>query len=259
MSRSTKLQEQFLIGNWKMNPDSPKEAKKILNGIKKEASKSRKTTVVICPPFPFIDTLRSGYSGKKIRFGAQDVFWEREGSFTGEVSTKQLSFLGTEFVIVGHSERRALGENEDVVRRKLEAVLEAGLRPVLCIGEHERNESGVHLEFIQNQLISAFSGLSEKALLGTLIAYEPIWAIGKSAQRAITPHDLHEMVLYIRKVLISLVSEKRAYEVPLLYGGSVEPMNSRELASVPELNGFLVGHASLVPGSFTQILESLER
>jgi triosephosphate isomerase len=247
----------FLIANWKMNPGSVAEARSIFRGIRDAASRAKKVQTVVCPPFPFLSELRSVYSGKKISFGAQDLFWEQAGSYTGEVSGSMLASLGAQYVIIGHSERRKLGETDDVVNKKVRAGCAANLKTVLCVGESERDAHGEYLTFVRDQLRAALSNVNKADLLSIVVAYEPVWAIGKSAKDAMQPEDVHQMVIYVRKIIAELYTPQLAYAVPVLYGGSVEPGNIESLMQEGHANGFLVGHASLVPTQFTQMITTL--
>jgi triosephosphate isomerase len=249
----------LIAANWKMNPRTLKEARALFAAIQGPASKLRFSSAVLCVPFPFLGLLRSNYSGKKISFGAQDVFWEPSGSFTGEVSVEQLLSIGSEYVIVGHSERRELGESNDSIARKLSAAISAELTTILCVGEHERDTEGNYLGFVRTQIESAIQGAPQRYWGNIVIAYEPLWAIGRQADDAVTSHDLHTMALYIRKVLRELVGDKVALDIPILYGGSVEPTNAEELLREGAVDGFLIGHASLVATQFIDILQTAER
>jgi triosephosphate isomerase (TIM) len=182
------------------------------------------------------------------------VFFETKGSYTGEVSAPMLASIGTEYVIVGHSERRARGENNEIVNRKVRVALLEGIDVVLCIGEEARDHGGEYLLFLTEELISALSGLKKDSLKHIAIAYEPIWAIGKTSKDAMKPSDMHEMSLFIRKILTDRYDRATALSVPILYGGSVEVENSETLLRGGEIDGFLVGHASLDPESFKEIL-----
>jgi triosephosphate isomerase len=249
----------LIAANWKMNPRTLKEARALFAAIQGPASKLRFSSAVLCVPFPFLESLRSNYNGKKIYFGAQDVFWEPSGSFTGEVSVEQLLSIGSEYVIIGHSERRELGESNDSIARKLSAAISAELITILCVGEHERDAEGNYLGFIRAQIESAIQGAPQRYWGNIVIAYEPLWAIGRRAEDAVTSHDLHTMALYIRKVLRELLGDKVALDIPILYGGSVEPANAEELLREGAVDGFLIGHASLVATQFIDILKAAEQ
>lgn len=253
------MKKKLIIGNWKMNPVSSREARKIFTGIKTAASALKKVGVVIAPPFVFLPELVKGYRGKKIVFGAQDVSFEQKGSYTGEVSAPMLKDFGVKYVIVGHSERRALGENNELVHKKVLSVLGQHMTAVLCIGERERDRDATYFTFLKAQIVTALRSVEPTQLKKLVIAYEPVWAIGKSAKDAMKPHDIHQMVVFIRKVLTELYEKKVALSVPILYGGSVESGNAETLITEGEVAGFLVGHASLEPQEFNDILSIVER
>lgn len=237
-----------------MHPASIAEAKKIFLRTKEQVLHARGVNVVICPPTAYLAELRKLYSGTKLSFGAQNCFGEIAGSFTGEVSAPMLKSIGASHVIIGHSERRALGEDNAAIKKKVSSALHAGLKVILCVGEHVRSKSGTHLTFIRDELAGALEGIELPKLAKLTIAYEPIWAIGKSAQDAMQPQDVHEMVLFIRKE-IKRLDAKIGENIPVLYGGSVEPENCEALVSDGFVDGFLVGHASLVPKDFSYIVQ----
>lgn len=250
---------KLVIANWKMNPNTASEAKDLFLEIKERIAGVRGVSVVICPPIVFLGELRRLYSGSRISFGAQDVFWEKKGSFTGEESPSQVKSVGASFVIIGHSERRALGESDEEVSRKVKAAAAAGMRVVLCVGESERDQSGKYLAVLERQLKNSLEGVSASRAGNLLIAYEPVWAIGKSANEAIDGAELHAMTIFLRKILVSIFGKKKAFQVPILYGGSAEPGNVENLINFGEIDGFLVGHASLRSKSFGEIVRIVSR
>jgi triosephosphate isomerase len=251
MSKNKKL----IIANWKLHPTTLKDAKKLFFDVKKVASKTGKVQTVICSPSVYINELNKMYSGHRIAVGAQDVFWEDEGSYTGELSPVALKSVGAKYVIIGHSERRALGESNADVNKKMIAALKAGLNVILCIGEIKRDSQALYLKFLREELESAFQGVQKKNLNNLIVAYEPIWAIGKTADDAMSPHKMHEMYIFIRKILTELYTKNTAFDVPIIYGGSAEPGNIKELLNSGEIDGFLVGHASLKASEFNEILQ----
>jgi len=249
------MKKKIIIGNWKMNPATVSEAKVIVAGIKRTALKLSKVTVALCPPYIyFSDALKAAGKGK-LAIGVQDIFHEQAGSYTGEVSPAMVKNAGGTYAIVGHSERRRLGESDSIIAKKVSAGLSAGLTVVLCIGEHTRDDHGVYLAFIHEQLMGALSKVSKKFLKHLIIAYEPVWAIGRSDKDAITPRLLHEMVLYIRKVLSDEYGEDIGRHIPVLYGGSVFVNNAKEFLSEGMADGLLIGRESLKPVEFSTILK----
>jgi triosephosphate isomerase len=248
----------LVVANWKMSPETPEDAKKVFNSARISAKGLRNTDVVVCPPFPFIFPLSKLNYPKNLFLGAQNIFSEIKGAFTGEVSAEIIKNLGAEFVIIGHSERRAMGESNEVIRKKLQIAFDAGLTPILCIGEKDRDRDGNHLEFIKNQIKECLTGLSKKNLVGIIIAYEPIWAIGRSYKEAMSPTDIHETVLFIKKVIGELFGRDIADGCRILYGGSVEAENAASIVKYGTADGFLVGHASLIPAEFSAILKAAD-
>lgn len=250
--------KKIVIANWKMNPVSLSEAKKIFLGIKKELKGVRGVEVVIAPPAPFI-ALLAGLKPQSslLRFGAQDVFWENKGSFTGEIGAKQLKEVGVSYAIVGHSERRKLGESNEEISKKLLAASKEGLRAVLCVGEDKRDSHGDYLSSLQKEIKESLAGIYGARLDNLIIAYEPRWAIGKTASESIDAEELHAMSIFIRKTLASVYGKKAALSIPIIYGGSVEPANAASLAQ-GAVDGFLVGHASLIPSNFAKIVRALK-
>lgn len=247
--------KRLLIANWKMNPESAAEARALFSAIKRIASTLRNVETVVAPPYVFLTELRHLYAGKRIAFAGQDVFWEEKGAFTGEISPSMLKDAGAKYVIVGHSERRALGESDETVNRKAVAAIHAGLKAVIAVGESDRDHAeGTHLTILARQVESALRNVSGKMLSRVLVTYEPIWAIGKSAEDAMDPEELHETVLLIRKTLARKYGKVSAMKLPILYGGSVERENAQSLLVDGKVNGFLIGHASLSAEEFGGIL-----
>lgn len=246
----------LVIANWKMNPATLADAKKLFSDTKKVASGARGVQVIVCPPAPFLSELKRSYSGKSIAFGAQDVFWGTIGAHTGSASAPMLKSVGASHVIVGHSERRALGETNDDVARKVSAAMGEGLTVILCVGERERDTHGEYLGFIQKELEAVLQKLQKQDLKRLVIAYEPIWAVGKTDEDSLDPHGMHEMSLYIRKLLVERYGSGLAKSVPIIYGGSVERENSEALLEEGDIDGFLIGHASLDPREFGDILKN---
>jgi len=247
--------KKIVIGNWKMNPESLVQARAIFSGIKKKSSRYPKTVVAVCPPYIYLAELIRAAGKGKVALGSQDIFHEDQGSYTGEVGARLVRNLGARYAIVGHSERRRLGEGDASIARKVAAGLKSGLSVVLCVGEHTRDDHGMYLAFVHDQLVSALQKTSPKLLKSLIIAYEPVWAIGRSAADAITPRHLHEMVLYIRKVLVDEFGPSTGKRVPILYGGSVFANNAREFLVEGEADGLLVGRESLKPDEFAAIIQ----
>ncbi|MBI3634465.1 MAG: triose-phosphate isomerase [Candidatus Yonathbacteria bacterium] len=249
--------KKLIIGNWKMYPASIEEARDKFTKIKKGASVLRNVQTIICPPFIYIGDLKKFITGRRVGLGVQNTWYENEGAYTGEVSPAQISSLGISSVIIGHSERRALGETDEMVNKKVSAALKAGLAVILCVGESERDRDGHYLKHIDNQIRIALRAVSRKDLPKIIIAYEPIWAIGKNALRAASAEDALEVSILIKKTLTSLY-KKNADNVRILYGGSVNGKNAQEFLCNSQIDGLLVGRASLNPIVFSEILKSAE-
>ncbi|HEY4489294.1 MAG TPA: triose-phosphate isomerase, partial [Candidatus Paceibacterota bacterium] len=230
-------------------------AKELAANAKRLANRS-KHIFVLAPSSPHLGLFPK--AGKRnLQFAAQDVSEKSGGAATGEVPASLLRELGVGYVILGHSERRALGETDAEIAAKTKQALAAGLVPILCIGERERDEDAKYVQVLRTELSAVLEVLSPKERTKIVIAYEPIWAIGKSARDAITPVDLKEMVLYIRKILAQHVPKVTANKVKIIYGGSVEPGNIRELAKEGGVDGFLIGHASVDPKTFSALVKEL--
>jgi len=249
---------KLIIANWKMNPKTSSEALRVLKASKEALSLTKYVDVVVCAPSLFTGLITKGAKKKSLSFGLQNIHSETEGAFTGELSADMGKSLGVTFSIVGHSERRALGENNEFVAKKVAQLLKNGMTPILCVGENERDEHGHYLEVLKQELLGSLIGISKKAISKIVIAYEPIWAIGKTGSEAMDAHGLHQTALFIRKVLIDNFGND-AQEVRVLYGGSVAPENAGSLVKNGEVDGLLVGHQSLVAKNFKQILSEVDK
>lgn len=244
----------LIAGNWKMFPTTLADAKKILQTIKKGTVKLKYTETVICAPTVFLSELSRLVTGKKISLGAQSVFFEREGAYTGETSPAMLKSIKIKTTIVGHSERRAMGETDEEVGEKTVAALREGLNVILCVGETVRDHDGTYTRVISNQLRAALSRVQRPQVARLAIAYEPVWAIGKNAERPATPEDVLEISILIKKVLADAYGQQNAEHVPILYGGSVDHTNAKGFLLDGNVRGLLVGRASLSARSFAEIL-----
>lgn len=257
MPRDIDIQKKIIIGNWKMNPLTLKEAEKLFGTIAKSVSRIKKTEVVICPPFIYLNKLTK-IRTSKIKLGAQDAFWGEVGAFTGEVSAEMLYNVGARYVILGHSERRALGESDSDIIKKIKASLVAGLRPILCVGESARDESHGYFNFVKIQLEECLAGISKNSISKIIIAYEPIWAISSTPNRKdATPDDSREMTIFIRKIL----SDKFGHDagrMRIIYGGSVNEKDGYDFLKNGGVDGLLAGRASLNAKKFMEIVKICE-
>lgn len=249
-----KKAKKLVVGNWKMNPVYLEDAKKIAREVKRVARTLKRTQVVICPPFVYLGSL-SSLADKTFFLGAQNAHSEYSGSFTGEVSASELPDFKVSYVIVGHSERRKMGETDEVVNKKVKSVLGQGMNVIVCVGESSRDHNGDYFEFIKTQLLSALKDVPKKILYQVTVAYEPIWAIG--AKEAMSPRDLQEMSIFIKKVLKDVFGS--AGEVMrVLYGGSVDKNNADALVRDGNVSGLLVGRESLKPKDFSELLKIVD-
>ncbi len=248
---------RLIVANWKMNPDSPENARAIFLGIRRAAEKNKKTDVVVCPPAIYFGPLAK-LVNKKVFVGTQNVFWETSGPYTGEIGASMIVAAGGTHAIIGHSERRALGETPEMINKKVLATLGQNLAAILCIGEKERDSQGNYLAFIKDQLATALAGIQKKFVENLVIAYEPVWAIGKSDQEAMKGADMYEMLLYIRKVLGEMLGREYADTIPVLYGGSVSATNAADIVGNGHVDGLLVGRQSLDPLQFKEIMKIVD-
>jgi len=244
----------LMTANWKMN-NTVSDTRLYFEEFFVSAPSIEKREVVFCPPFTAIQSARMLISGKKgVHLGAQDLFWKNSGAYTGECSGPMLKDLAVEYVIVGHSERRAhFNEKNSIVAEKLKAALGCGLRPILCVGEQEKTrKSGKTIQVVKKQLKEAVEGISREDMKQVVIAYEPVWAIGTGLTA--TPEQAEEVHSMIRETIFDLHGENIAGVTRILYGGSVSPENALSLMEQDNIDGALVGGASLKPLSFLRIV-----
>ena len=245
-----------VIGNWKMNPQSGSLAVKLATELKKKLYTITDVEVVIAPPHLFLEGVaRAKNSSKHCFLGAQNVHTAKLGAYTGETSLSMLQSTGVTHVILGHSERRELGESDSYINEKVIATLKAGLVPILCVGEVKRDHAGHYLTTIETQVRKALQAVSRGKLERVIVAYEPVWAIGTG--HTPTGEEIHEMKLFIEKVLSDLYGRNFAQKVRILYGGSVNGKNAKELFVTGAVDGFLVGEASLHPDEFRDIVKAV--
>ncbi len=243
----------MIAGNWKMN-GLIDEARKLASAIRERVEGMQGVPeVVLCPPYLAIAAVRETIAGSPVRLGAQDVFWKPKGAFTGEVSPSMLVDAGCTHVIVGHSERREMGETDRMVCDKVRSALDAGLTPIMCVGERlEEREKGETSGVVERHVIRGLDGLAPEQISRVVIAYEPVWAIGTG--RTATPAQAQEVHSFIRKLVSRAAGPEVAGVIRILYGGSVKPENIKDLMAQEDVDGALVGGASLDADSFARIV-----
>lgn len=237
-----------------MNPASFREAKKLFGATKKAAEKYQAVSVVVAPPAVFLRDLRTAYKGKRLAFGAQNASYEQSGAHTGELSLAQLKDAGASLLIVGHGERRAMGETDDDARKKIDAALAMKLTPVLCVGERTRDSESAHFDVVREQLRKGFAGVKPEDLKRLYVMYEPLWAVGTG--KPVAPRDMHEMEIFIRKTVVDMKGSL-GMSLRILYGGSVTADNARAMLDEAGVAGFIVGGGSLDPKAFTLLLQTI--
>ena len=247
----------MIVGNWKMNK-TPEEAKRLINAIKSKLGEPA-CEVVLCVPFVDLHIAKEATLGTRIKIGAQNCHFEKSGAFTGEISARMLKTLSVEYVILGHSERRAyFNENDEMINKKVKSALAEELKVILCVGETlQERELNVTSEKISMQVKAGLAGVSAEDLKNISVAYEPVWAIGTG--KTATKELANEVCGEIRELLASLYGERTASEVPILYGGSMNAENARDLLSMENIDGGLIGGASLDADEFLQIINSATR
>lgn len=251
------MAKPMLVANWKNHPGSLSEAKILLRQLSRDSRLYKKLSLFIAPPLTYFESV-SDRVGHFASLASQDFPESLQGTYTGMITPDILKSFGVRLAIIGHSERRALGETNESVSNKVKLALRSGIIPVVCIGELSKDQDGEHFEFLRQQLELSLAGIRRKADISKLIVvYEPVWAIGKTAKEAITPEDLSQSIIFIRKILTDMFGRTLARTVSLLYGGSVEPTDAKALWRGVDIKGFLVGHASLNAKNFKIIAESM--
>lgn len=246
---------RLVVGNWKMNPQTVAMAIKLARDVRKRLTHVDGVEVVLAPPAVYLQAVKGVQNGARpFKLGAQNVHPEKLGAHTGEMSIAMFKSLGVGHIILGHSERRVDGETDDMINRKLLAVIGEDLTAILCVGERTRDQAAQYLTFIEKEIRAACAGLSRAKLDRLVIAYEPIWAIGTGDTA--TPEDVHEMRLFIEKVLADVYGRTYAEKVRILYGGSVTGKNATPIMAEGGVDGFLVGGASLHASEFCTIVAS---
>ncbi len=252
------MRRALIAGNWKMNLDRA-GAIALARGIAERARDIDRADLAVIPPSVYVDAVASVLQGSNVAWGVQNLYWKPNGAFTGEISVAMAKDLGCRYVVIGHSERRhILGESDEDVNNKVHAVIEGGLVPILCVGETlEEREKERTLGVVERQTLAALAGVSAEQARGVVLAYEPVWAIGTGKNA--TPAQAEEVHVALRKVLAVRYNREIAEAIRIQYGGSVKPDNARELLSQPNIDGALVGGASLKVDQFLGIVAGLSR
>ena len=249
-----KYRKTLIAGNWKMNK-TPSQTKEFMQQLKAILPKGRWCDIALCTPAVCIPAAVRAMRETRVGIGAENCNANPSGAYTGEISTEMLVDAGCKYVIIGHSERRAMGETDADVNAKVLAALEAGLIPIMCCGESlEQREADITAEHIAMQIKLGLQGVTEDKIRKVVIAYEPIWAIGTG--KTATPEQAQEVCESIRAVVRKLYSSKNARAISILYGGAMNEKNAFELLAQPDIDGGLIGGASLVPEKFVQIIEA---
>lgn len=244
----------LVVANWKMNPATFKEAKKLLEATRKSLSKVKSVSLVVAPPAVYLLPLAKESRGNKVAFAAQNAYFEKSGAHTGEISMGQVKDAGASHCLIGHSEVRARGETNDDARKKVAAALAAKLTPILCVGESVRTSTGDHFHVVAEQLKTALADTTTSTISKVVIAYEPVWAIG--GEETMSPTDMHTMAIFIRKTLFDMRGSA-GQNAKILYGGSVNEENTHSMIKNGDVEGVLVGHVSVEQDRFSALLESL--
>ena len=247
------MRTPIIAGNWKLNKN-PQETTEFVNAVKAQLPKSTDVETLICAPAVDLPALIEAAKGSELHVGAENCYFEDEGAYTGETSPKVLKEMGMDYVIIGHSERRDyFHETDEDINKKAKAIFANGLKPIICCGESlETREANKQDEWVVAQIKAALDGLTAEQVSSLVIAYEPIWAIGTG--KTASSDQAEEMCKTIRETVKDLYNEETAENVRIQYGGSVKPANVKELMAKPDIDGGLVGGASLVPESFLELV-----
>jgi triosephosphate isomerase len=249
------MRKKIIAGNWKMNK-TVAEAVAFVAAIKPDLTGFKSVDVVVCPPFTALKPVSDLLTDTHVDLGAQNMCWEKSGAFTGEISAEMLRELYCHYVILGHSERRQFfSETDEMVNRKARAALAANLHPIVCVGETlQQREAGAMQKVVTTQVRGSLAGIPAHDMLNVVVAYEPVWAIGTG--KTATPGQAQEVHALIRATLAELLDESVAQSVRIQYGGSIKASNARELFRLPDVDGGLVGGASLEANSFIEIVKA---
>lgn len=243
--------KKLIIANWKCNPTTKQEALRLFSALNSALHTNKKADVVVCVPFVYLGIKKE----LSFKLGAQDCFWEKKGAFTSQISTVMLKNIGVKYVLCGHSETRRFGETNEMVNKKVKAILGEGLVPVMCVGENiEQKKKGQAFSVIEKQLKEGLKKIPKSQIKKVVVAYEPIWAI--SPYGPCSPDEALTVALFLRKVIGRIASKNLSKTIKILYGGSVNAKNAKDYVASDFLSGMLVGRASLNPKEFAKIVKS---
>ncbi len=253
------MRKPIVGGNWKMNKGTPNETVDMLESLIPQVEGINTVEIIIAAPFTVLTSAYKVLKNTNIKLGAQNMYYEDKGAYTGEISPQFLKGIGVEFVILGHSERRDIFKESDaLINKKLKKALSMNLKTIVCIGEHlEEKETGKTKDILQYQINETFKDLSKEEMIKTVIAYEPIWAIGTG--KTATPEQAEEIHIFIRNLLSQKFDKETADSIRIQYGGSIKPDNAEDLFNKNNIDGGLVGGASLQANSFFQIIEAADK
>ena len=239
------MSKEIIVANWKMNPKNEREAVRLAKAIDKKGA-------IIAPPFIFLPAVKKALRSASL--ASQDISWTDAGPATGEISPAMLKNYGVKYAIIGHSERRAQGESDELINKKIKTALKHSITPVVCVGETNRDHAMKYLHAVKRQIEESFKGLTGPAFKKIVIAYEPVWAVGSDAAREATPAECTEMAIFIKKVLHDKFGAGASKNIRILYGGSVDEKNASAFLQFGGVEGLLIGRASLDPEKFNKIL-----
>ncbi len=250
------MRKPFIAGNWKMNT-SGESANALAAGLAKEIGDIDTVDVAVCPPFVYLQTVAAQLSSSNIAMGSQNVYFQESGAYTGEISCQMLKDVSCTYAIIGHSERRhVIGETDELINKKVSVAISSGLFPILCVGELlEEREAGKTDDVVTDQIKKGLTGITAEKVLAVTIAYEPVWAIGTG--RTATSDQAQQVHAMIRKLLAEIYDESVAAQIRIQYGGSAKPENTAELMACPDVDGLLVGGASLKVDSFSAMIKTI--
>lgn len=245
------MRTPIIAGNWKMNK-TIYEALELIRAIK--SGLKNDVEAVVCVPFTALSQVKKETEGTELKVGAQNMHWEESGAFTGEISPLMLKEIGVDYVIIGHSERRQyFGETDEIVNKKIKAAIKHNINPIICVGETlEQRDKNIHKELVESQILKALDGIDIEKIIKIVVAYEPIWAIGTG--KTATSEEANDMILFIRNILRNKYGQEIAEKVRIQYGGSVKPSNITEIMSQSDIDGALVGGASLKADEFIKLI-----